>query len=75
MKAVAFVGLGAMGSRMATNFLKQGYSLRVYDLNPKAVAPLVDAGAIAANIPREAAFEMGIVLAWCLMTRSHARYG
>jgi len=34
MSKVAFLGLGAMGSRMAANLLKAGHELTVWNLTP-----------------------------------------
>jgi len=53
MANVGFIGLGVMGAPMALNILKGGHSLTVFDLNPDAVARLVDAGAKAVSSPRE----------------------
>ena len=55
MSKVAFLGLGAMGSRMATNLLKAGHELTVWNLRPEAANKLAGAGAKAAATPREAA--------------------
>ncbi|MEX6785786.1 NAD(P)-binding domain-containing protein, partial [Pseudomonas aeruginosa] len=45
MKQIAFIGLGHMGAPMATNLLKAGYLLNVFDLVQSAVDGLVAAGA------------------------------
>lgn len=37
MAVIAFVGLGQMGSPMASNLLKQGHQLSVFDVNPDAI--------------------------------------
>ena len=37
MAAIAFIGLGQMGSPMASNLLQQGHQLRVFDVNAEAV--------------------------------------
>lgn len=42
LSRVGFVGLGMMGERMAVNLAKSGLKLNVSDLNPAAVARLVD---------------------------------
>jgi 3-hydroxyisobutyrate dehydrogenase len=55
MSKVAFLGLGAMGSRMATNLLKAGQELTVWNLTPEPMKALVAAGAKPAATPREAA--------------------
>ena len=40
MAAIAFIGLGQMGSPMASNLLQQGHQLRVFDVNAEAVRHL-----------------------------------
>lgn len=51
---IAFIGLGNMGAPMARNLLKAGHALNVFDLDARAVRPLVDAGASAAPSPKAA---------------------
>lgn len=46
MKQIAFIGLGHMGAPMATNLLKAGYLLNVFDLVQSAVDGLVAAGSV-----------------------------
>jgi 2-hydroxymethylglutarate dehydrogenase len=46
--STGFIGLGNMGNPMALNVLKGGYSMTVFDMNPKAMENLVAAGAKAA---------------------------
>src|SRR5262245_58036940 len=55
MSKVAFLGLGAMGSRMATNLLRAGHELTVWNLSPGPMKTLVASGAKPATTPREAA--------------------
>jgi 3-hydroxyisobutyrate dehydrogenase len=55
MSKIAFLGLGAMGSRMATNLLKAGHDLTVWNLTPDRTNTLVASGARPATTPREAA--------------------
>lgn len=55
MTTIAFLGLGQMGSPMASNLLQKGHALRVFDVNPQAVEALVQKGAIAAKTPADAA--------------------
>lgn len=52
---VGFIGLGIMGSPMALNLIKGGYSLSVYDRRAESIAPLTDAGARACASPEEVA--------------------
>ncbi len=53
--AIGFVGLGAMGSRMATRLLDAGHPLVVHDTAAEAVDALVARGARAAASPRAVA--------------------
>lgn len=55
MSEAAFIGLGAMGSRMAANLLMAGHGLTVSDPAPDAVKKLTDLGAKAAASARQAA--------------------
>ena len=50
---VGFVGLGAMGSRMARNLVAAGFLLRVYDANPEALSRFANEGVIVAQNVRE----------------------
>jgi len=43
--SVGFIGLGNMGNPMASNILKNGYPMTVFDLNPRTMDNLVLAGA------------------------------
>jgi 3-hydroxyisobutyrate dehydrogenase-like beta-hydroxyacid dehydrogenase len=61
-ETVGFVGLGNMGLAMATNLLKAGFGLRVYNRTPAKAAPLLERGAILARSPAEAARPGGIVV-------------
>ena len=55
MAVIAFIGLGQMGAPMASNLLKQGHQLSVFDVNPDAVQRLVEKGAQPARSPAQAA--------------------
>lgn len=55
MAKVGFIGLGQMGKWMALNVLKAGFDLTVYDISETAVKALTDAGAKAAQSPKEMA--------------------
>ena len=61
-KVVGFVGLGAMGARMAARLLDAGHPLCVHDALPDAVNALVEAGARGAATPREVADRAATVL-------------
>ena len=62
MTAIAFLGLGGMGSRMAGRLLGRDYALRVWNRSPAPVVSLVDEGAAAANSPRAAAEGADVVI-------------
>lgn len=49
MSTVAFIGLGNMGDPMATNLVKAGHQVTVFDLVPEACAQLQEAGAAVAD--------------------------
>lgn len=59
---IAFIGLGNMGTPMAENLLKAGYSLCVYDLSATAVEHLQQAGASVADSPKAAAANAQVVI-------------
>ncbi|WP_186764404.1 3-hydroxyisobutyrate dehydrogenase [Pistricoccus aurantiacus] len=52
---IAFIGLGNMGSPMATNLVKAGHAVRVFDLVEDAIQALESAGATRADSAAEAA--------------------
>ena len=52
---VGFIGLGAMGSAMASNLQAAGHALTVWNRTPEATAPLVSLGAKAARTADRAA--------------------
>lgn len=62
MTAIAFLGLGQMGSPMANNLLQKGHAIRVFDVDQQAVNTLVQKGAIAAQNPAQAAKGADIVI-------------
>jgi 3-hydroxyisobutyrate dehydrogenase-like beta-hydroxyacid dehydrogenase len=45
IKKIGFIGLGQMGKWMASNLVKRGFDLSVFDINPEAMAFLVKQGA------------------------------
>jgi 3-hydroxyisobutyrate dehydrogenase len=55
MTTVAFIGLGAMGSRMAMNLHQAGFKLRVWNRDKAKTKPLADKGAYVAASPADAA--------------------
>jgi 3-hydroxyisobutyrate dehydrogenase len=63
MAQIGFLGLGAMGSRMAANLLKAGHDVLVWNRTPGRAPALLQAGAREARTPREAATGAAFVLA------------
>ena len=59
---IAFLGLGAMGSRMALNLIKAGYDLTVWNRTAKTTEEFVRHGAKQALTPKVAANEADIVI-------------
>ena len=54
-KKVGFIGVGIMGAGMVRNVLKGGFDVKVFDMNPEAVAAIVKEGATAASSAADAA--------------------
>ena len=54
MATVGFIGVGNMGGPMAINLVRAGHQVKVYDLSPQLMEPVVAAGAAAAASPEEA---------------------
>jgi 3-hydroxyisobutyrate dehydrogenase len=59
---LGFIGLGAMGSRMARRLLAAGYHLTVYDRTRERARPLQQAGAKLAPTPQRVADAVDVVL-------------
>ena len=62
MATVAFIGLGNMGGPMATNLIKAGHTVTVFDLSEAACQQLQAAGATVADSAAEAATGVEYVL-------------
>jgi 3-hydroxyisobutyrate dehydrogenase-like beta-hydroxyacid dehydrogenase len=60
---IGFVGLGIMGSAMASNLLKAGFKVTVWNRSPDKYSPLVDLGATVAASPRAVAESSDVVIA------------
>jgi 3-hydroxyisobutyrate dehydrogenase len=59
---VAVLGTGIMGSAMARNLVAAGLPTAVWDRSPAALAPLTQAGALAAASPAEAVRDASVVI-------------
>lgn len=62
MKKIGFIGLGTMGLPMASNLLKAGYTLTVYNRTASKAESLVQQGAHQVHTPREAATGQDMVI-------------
>lgn len=60
---IAFLGMGAMGARMASNLIDDGHSLWVWNRSVERVQPSVERGAVSSVSPRDAAAQADIVIA------------
>jgi 3-hydroxyisobutyrate dehydrogenase-like beta-hydroxyacid dehydrogenase len=61
-ETIGFIGLGNMGAAMATNLLKAGFSVRVYNRTVEKARPLLAQGATLARSPADAVEPGGIVV-------------
>ncbi|HEY9640538.1 MAG TPA: NAD(P)-dependent oxidoreductase [Coleofasciculaceae cyanobacterium] len=61
-EAIAFIGLGSMGLPIASNLIKAGYALRIYNRTPEKAQSLVAQGAELAKTPADAVTPGGIVI-------------
>lgn len=59
---IAFLGLGAMGSRMATNLIQTNHTITVWNRNTTKADPLLALGAKLAGTPKAAAYAADIVI-------------
>ncbi|MCA0757430.1 NAD(P)-dependent oxidoreductase [Paenibacillus sp. N4] len=62
MKKVGFIGLGVMGYAMASNLLKKGFSVTVYNRTPGKTDGLRDLGAVVLETPAAIAEASDIVI-------------
>jgi 3-hydroxyisobutyrate dehydrogenase-like beta-hydroxyacid dehydrogenase len=65
IKKIAYLGLGTMGSGMASNLLKAGYQLTVWNRSPEKCKPFARKGARVADTPADAAHAMPILSSTC----------
>lgn len=61
MKKIGFVGLGHMGTPMVTNLLKGGYQVKVYDIRPMAVQPIMEQGATSVTNLADVAVDVDVL--------------
>src|SRR2546423_8261033 len=62
IKAISYLGLGTMGSGMASNLLKAGYQLTVWNRSAEKSKAFARKGARVADIPADAARNVDLVI-------------
>jgi 3-hydroxyisobutyrate dehydrogenase-like beta-hydroxyacid dehydrogenase len=62
MKTISYLGLGTMGSGMASNLLEAGYQLTVWNRSVEKCEPLARKGARIADTPADAARDVDLVM-------------
>jgi len=62
IKKIAYLGLGTMGSGMASNLLKAGYQLTVWNRSAEKCRPFARKGARVADTPADAARDVDLVI-------------
>ncbi len=63
MRKIGFVGTGVMGNRMCANFVKAGYPVWIFDVNPASYQNLTELGATAKETAAQVAETADVVLA------------
>ncbi|GGW88265.1 3-hydroxyisobutyrate dehydrogenase [Alteromonas halophila] len=72
MSNIAFIGLGNMGGPMASNLLKAGHAVTVFDLIESSVAALAEEGATGADSAADAVRHADVVVTM-LPAASHVK--
>src|SRR5437016_11326465 len=62
IKRISYLGLGTMGSGMASNLLKAGYELTVWNRSVDKCEPFARKGARVADIPADAVRDVDLVM-------------
>jgi len=62
MKTISYLGLGTMGSGMASNLLKAGYKLTVWNRNAEKCQPFARKGARVADTPADAVRDVELAM-------------
>src|SRR5437016_7227971 len=65
IKTVSYLGLGTMGGGMASNLLKAGYDLTVWNRSAEKCEPFARKGARVADTPADAVRDVDLVM-YCL---------
>ena len=59
---LGFIGIGIMGKHMASNLIRAGYKVTVFNRRKKSVIDLVSLGATAADSPKEVASSSDVII-------------
>ena len=59
---IGFIGLGNVGGKLAGSLLREGFDLKVRDLDDALVRPFIDRGAARAASPREMAETVDLII-------------
>src|SRR2546430_13721306 len=62
IKTISYLGLGTMGSGMASNLLKAGYELTVWNRSAEKCEPFRRSGARVADTPADAVRDVDLVM-------------
>lgn len=65
---IGVIGIGIMGSAMTRRLLERGWRVAVWNLEPEALPPVVEAGAVAASSPADVAAASDVVVTCVLHT-------
>ncbi|MCZ7571314.1 MAG: NAD(P)-dependent oxidoreductase [Ardenticatenaceae bacterium] len=61
---IGFIGLGTMGQGMASNLLRAGFPVRVWNRTVSRMEPLIVAGAEGGKSPADVAAHSDIIITW-----------
>jgi 3-hydroxyisobutyrate dehydrogenase len=62
LKRIGFIGLGLMGGGMSMNLVKAGFLVTIWNRTVSKMEPLIEAGAKAADSPKEVAAASDIIV-------------
>jgi 2-hydroxy-3-oxopropionate reductase len=72
LQVVALIGMGLLGSALAENLIKAGFTVRGYDRAPERMRQHAERGGLSARSPTDAARGASVIMT-CLMTADIVR--
>jgi 3-hydroxyisobutyrate dehydrogenase-like beta-hydroxyacid dehydrogenase len=60
--SIGVIGIGRMGAPMATNLIREGYDVYIYDVNKEAMEAVVESGAKAMGSPAQVAEACSVLI-------------